>query len=446
MLSREENELMCRVGPGSAMGGAMRRYWLPALHSSALPHPDCDPQHVELLGEHFVAFRDSNGRVGLLDEQCCHRGASLLLGRVEECGIRCIYHGWKFAVDGTVLDTPNVPDPKFKNRIRARAYPVREAGGLIWVYLGPAEKVPPFPEWPWTKLDDGHRINACAVVNCNYVQVLEGLVDSSHLNILHDYGMQATSASALTFAQKVGKMQIDAAPRIEAEDTEFGFHYAALRRKAGDDTGTLVRIAAFVAPCFVANPNGDLAFAIVPVNDTRANFYHIWWDAERRIGEEPLRSQQLKFVGLDDEALDSYGMSPRTCEAVDRPCRENRYQQNRDAMRAGHWTGLHSFTQEDAAVAVSAGGIRDRTKEMLSIADVAIGRLYRVLLKCARQAREGGDPVGLATLVDLSQVIGVEGTVPEGQPWQSLAPGHKRAPVAETKNPARSPDSAPAVN
>src|SRR5688572_21417392 len=252
MLSREDTALMCRVGPGTGMGAAMRRYWLPALEAAELPHPDCDPRHVELLGEHYVAFRDTNGRVGILDENCCHRGASLLLGRVEECGIRCLYHGWKFAVDGTVLETPNVPDAKFKNRIKARAYPVREAGGLIWVYLGPAEKCPPFPELPWMQLPASNRVNAFAVVSCNFVQVTEGLFDSSHLNILHDYGMAKTGSSTLTFAQKVNKMQHEAAPRIEAEETEFGFHYAALRRNSGDQAGTtLVRIASFIAPCFV---------------------------------------------------------------------------------------------------------------------------------------------------------------------------------------------------
>jgi phthalate 4,5-dioxygenase len=114
MLSKEDNELMCRVAPGTAMGTAMRRFWLPAVLSEELPHPDCDPRRVQLLGEDFVAFRDSDGMMGILDEYCCHRSASLALARIEERGIRCIYHGWKFAVDGTVMDTPNVADPRFK--------------------------------------------------------------------------------------------------------------------------------------------------------------------------------------------------------------------------------------------------------------------------------------------------------------------------------------------
>ena len=136
MLSKQDNEIMCRVGPDTPMGKAMRRFWLPAMQASELLDRDSEPRHLELLGEHFVAFRDTNGNVGILAEACCHRGASLLIGRVEDCGIRCIYHGWKFAHDGTVMETPNVNDPRFKERFRQKAYPVKEAGGLIWVYLG----------------------------------------------------------------------------------------------------------------------------------------------------------------------------------------------------------------------------------------------------------------------------------------------------------------------
>ena len=134
MLSTKDNELMCRTGRDLPMGKAMRHFWIPALLSSELPKPDCDPVHVELLGENFVAFRDSEGKVGLLDEMCCHRGASLTLGRSEACGLRCIYHGWLFAADGTVLETPNIADPSFKSRFKAKAYPVREAGGLVDLY------------------------------------------------------------------------------------------------------------------------------------------------------------------------------------------------------------------------------------------------------------------------------------------------------------------------
>jgi phthalate 4,5-dioxygenase oxygenase subunit len=429
MLSHDENELMCRVGPRSAMGAIFRRHWLPVLESAELPAPDGDPVAVHVLGEHFVAFRDTNGQVGLLDEHCCHRGASLLLGRVEGCGIRCIYHGWKFGADGTVLETPNVPDAKFRTRVRARAYPVQERGGLIWAYFGDPKEKPALPDWPWMNLPAANRINAYAVVNCNYVQLMEGLVDSSHLNILHGSGLQSASDSTLDFASRVAGMQIDSTPRIEAEETEFGFHYAAIRSQQSADGSVQrsARIAAFITPCFIANPNGDLLFAIVPMDDTRTLFMHVWWDATRPIGEEPLRSEQLKFVGLDEQTLSQYGMTKATCDSPARPSRANYYLQDRASMRAGrHFTGLPSFTQEDAAVVISAGEIRDRTKEMLSVADVAVGKLYRVLLKAARSVSDRR--AGLVPSADtLAHVVGIDGALDADQHWQELVPSHRRA-------------------
>jgi phenylpropionate dioxygenase-like ring-hydroxylating dioxygenase large terminal subunit len=167
------------------MGKAMRHFWIPALLSSELPEPDCDPVHVELLGESFVAFRDSNGNVGLLDEHCCHRGASLTLGRAESCGLRCIYHGWLFADDGTVLETPNISNPNFKTRFKAKAYPVREAGGLVWTFIGNAADMPEFYDFTFFSAPASMRLPTVQIIGCNYVQVLEGLLDSSHLSLLH---------------------------------------------------------------------------------------------------------------------------------------------------------------------------------------------------------------------------------------------------------------------
>jgi phthalate 4,5-dioxygenase len=421
MLSREDTDLMCRVGPGTGMGAAMRRYWLPALEAAELPHPDCDPKHVELLGEHYVAFRDTNGCVGVLDENCCHRGASLLLGRVEECGIRCLYHGWKFAVDGTVLETPNVPDAKFKNRIKAPAYPVREAGGLIWVYLGPAEKCPPFPEFPWFALSAAHRVTATHTIAANFVQIMEGLVDSSHVTILHANSLRGAGGSELTFAQKVNTLKHEAAPRIEAEETEFGFHYAALRREAEGD-GTQARVTAFIAPCIVLNPNGDVATIVVPRNDESSSFLHVFWDAEKRIGEEPQRSELLRFVGLDPETRRTMGLDPNG--EVAPPSRRNRFHQDRDAMRSGRsFTGVAGLIEEDLVVSASAGSIRDRTRETLSAADIAVGLLYRVLFKCARRAAEGGDLPGIR--FEAQRVRGTYAVLRAGETWRRLVPDHR---------------------
>lgn len=429
MLSKQDNDLMCRVGPGTGMGLVLRRCWLPALLSSDLPQPDGDPKHVELLGENFVAFRDTGGRVGLLDEACCHRGASLMLGRVEGCGIRCIYHGWKFAVDGTVMETPNVPDPKFKERFKARAYPVREAGGFVWVYLGPADKQPAFPDWPWLNISAAHRVNTVHVEECNFVQAIEGLLDSTHLGVLHANGLRTSDESDLSFANKVGGMKFDLAPRIEVEDTDFGFYYAALRAMS-DSAGhfTEARVTAFVVPCMVLNANGDIVTIVVPAGDERTHFYHLFWDAERKLGEDPLRSEHLKFVGLDDETMDNFGISSRTHLGPSKPSRSNRFHQDRASLQNGSFSGLRGIVEEDVAVTVSAGSLRDRTKEMLSSADAAVNRLYRVLLNCVRKAQDGGEPVNLTT--NVANIAGFQRRLPDGKAWRSLLPHHK-APARE---------------
>jgi len=185
MISAEENELLTRVGPGTPMGRMMRRYWMPVCTSAQLPTPDCPPLRVRLLGENFVAFRDSSGRVGMLDEYCLHRRASLVLGRVEDNGIRCLYHGWKFGVDGAVQDTPNHCDDRFKASIKAPAYPTREAGGLIWAYIGEKEQEPAFQTYEFFSGPDENRCVFRVNTPANYLQLYEGGTDSSHVGILH---------------------------------------------------------------------------------------------------------------------------------------------------------------------------------------------------------------------------------------------------------------------
>src|SRR5919204_5093292 len=186
MLSREDNERVTRVGPGTPMGNLMRRYWMPACLAEELPETDCPPVRVRLLGEDLVAFRDTQGRLGVLEELCPHRCASLFLGRNEECGLRCVYHGWKFDVDGQCVDMPNEPpEYEFKRRMRTRAYPVREWGGLIWAYLGPPGSMPELPQFEWAIVPDGHRYVSKRWQDSNYLQAVEGGIDSSHVSFLH---------------------------------------------------------------------------------------------------------------------------------------------------------------------------------------------------------------------------------------------------------------------
>src|SRR5438067_4559181 len=186
MLSAEDNALLTYSGPGTAMGALMRRYWIPCLLSSELPEADCPPLRTTLLGESLVAFRDSQGRVGLLDEHCAHRGASLFFGRNEECGLRCVYHGWKFDLEGHCVDMPNEPaESNFKHKIQHAAYPCEERGGVIWTYMGPAHKRPALIDLEWMRLPAGHSFISKTYEECNYLQGLEGGVDTSHSSFLH---------------------------------------------------------------------------------------------------------------------------------------------------------------------------------------------------------------------------------------------------------------------
>ncbi|HEY1298785.1 MAG TPA: Rieske 2Fe-2S domain-containing protein, partial [Chloroflexota bacterium] len=175
MLSTEENELLCRVGPGTPMGTLMRQYWLPGLLSREVPAPDSDPRRIMLLGEKLIAFRDSNGKVGLIQNHCPHRGASLFFGRNEESGLRCVYHGWKFDTSGNCIDMPNEPaESDFRTKVKATAYPCRERGGIVWVYMGPRAEadLPPLPDLEGNMLDAEQTGIGIFQRECNWMQAL----------------------------------------------------------------------------------------------------------------------------------------------------------------------------------------------------------------------------------------------------------------------------------
>src|SRR5215472_5033339 len=183
MLSAEENDLLCRVGPGTPMGDLMRQYWVPGLLSRELPGPDSDPRRIMLLGEQLIAFRDTNGAVGLIQNNCPHRGASLFFGRNEEAGLRCVYHGWKFATDGSCIDMPNEPaESDFRSKVKATAYPCRERNGLVWAYMGPRSVPPPLPDLEGNMLPEGEWNVTAIQRECNWFQALEGDIDTSHFS------------------------------------------------------------------------------------------------------------------------------------------------------------------------------------------------------------------------------------------------------------------------
>src|SRR5262245_80190 len=227
MLSREDNELLCRVGRGTEMGDLLRQYWLPFLPSMELPERDGPPKKVRLLGEDLVAFRDTRGDVGLMAANCPHRGVSLFFGRNEECGIRCVYHGWKFDVDGNCVDMPNEPPEfNFKDKVKARAYPVVERGGLIWTYMGPRKTPPPMPDLEANMMPGAHVDILVNMQDSNWLQVMEGSMDDGHAGFLHDGSMRWEDRTPGTFQYYDLK---DRTPRSYVIDTPGGVTYGARR-------------------------------------------------------------------------------------------------------------------------------------------------------------------------------------------------------------------------
>lgn len=412
MLSKVENERMCRVGPGTPMGETLRRYWIPMLPSSDLPSPDSPPVRVRRLGENFVAFRDTRGQVGVLDEQCTHRGASLAFGRVEDCGIRCLYHGWKFGADGTVMDTPNMAAAsRFKDKIKAPAYPVHEAGEVIFAYLGPPANEPPAPRFKWMEGPPEQRfVFEMIQGHCNFVQALEGGLDSSHVGILH--GDEMTLATQGQYdPEGIGKDRyptVDNAPVLRVENTAFGFYYAAIRRAIGQDR-RYVRITPFIMP-FMTFPAGGTGVMRVPVDDETTSVITVNWD-EHRMAD---RASVLKRQGMDNPNV----WGPDKILRI--------LPQDRAAMARGEsYSGIVGFNPQDGAMTMNMGGpIFDRSREHVAPADYAILRMRRLLLQAADTVAAGGDPPGVATEVDTSHVFGTSGVIRADEPWQSLLPQH----------------------
>ncbi len=410
MLSHEENALLTRVEGDAPMGQMMRRYWLPAAMSSEVAEPDGTPVRVRMLGENLVLFRDTLGRLGLIEESCPHRLASLALGRNEECGLRCVYHGWKFDVTGACIDMPTEPGGfGYRDRIRLKSYRVYETGGLVWAYLGPEGEAPALPDYDWTRLPPDQRVIIKLGERANYLQAIEGAVDSAHSWFLH-------RGSTKHWSKRVA-ISTDLSPKLEAEDTAYGFRYAAIRRpNENADAEKYVRVTLFVVPTtsFIPRPL-DLAQAAqiqihVPVDDRNTMFYGVFFSLN---GQPVDRAEMLESmrgrigIDLDDRyfSFDHLG---------------NWWHQDRAAMKAGSWIGITGFPHQDIAVQESMGPIVDRTREHLGTSDVGIIRLRRGLLEAVTRYQQGEPLIGHGGDVPLERLRSEQGLVPIDRPWQSL--------------------------
>ena len=375
------NETLSRVGPGTAMGALFRRFWLPALMPSELPGPDCDPVRLRLLGEDLVAFRDTEGRIGVLAEKCPHRRASLFFGRNENSGIRCVYHGWKFDVNGKCLDVPNAPDEyDLKDRIRQPSYPAREWGGFIWVYMGAQDHMPDLPELDWVHTPGPQRWQTKWVADSNYLQAMEGEIDTSHTSFLHREDNPANLSKAVVAAQAMWRK--DTAPRLFFQETDYGFYYGS-RRDMGDGN-YYWRITQWLLPSFAIIPSERwpmISRGYVPIDDE-----HTFVFATSYNPSAPLDAHDI-------EVLESgRGSAPTLIPGTYLPAlnRSNDYGLDRERQRRGSFTGILGVNDQDRAVYESMGRIADRENEHLCYSDLAVVSARRLLIERARAAHRGG--------------------------------------------------------
>lgn len=419
MLSHEENELLCRVGADTPMGKLMRRYWIPALMSTEVTAGG-DPRRLRLLGENLVAFRDQDGAVGVLDENCPHRGASLALARAEGCGLRCLYHGWVIAADGRVLETPPEPDELgFKDKVRARAYPVHEGGGFVWTYMGPAGTEPPFQNFEFCTMapENVHIMKVRA--ECNWAQVIEGVIDSAHSNYLHRDSIRPAKNETSRYNTEmiVDRPSNDGKPRIEIKNTRYGFRYAAIRvPTVGADVRKYVRVTLWMAPFHAMFPApdgwGNLQ-AMVPIDDYSTMFHYVKYRYDAPITpEERVSHAAWSGFSIGSDIIDDVDYRKRMSA-------ENTWLQDRPRMESGEtWSGIKGVNLEDIAVEESMGAIYDRSKEHLGTSDVAVIRMRRVMLDAARALAERGEaPLGTRETLPYELLRAEEGMVPLNDSW-----------------------------
>jgi phthalate 4,5-dioxygenase len=392
MLSPEVNQLLTRTGSGTAAGEYFRRYWLPALLASELPGPDCPPVRIRLLGEDLIAFRDTNGQIGIVDEFCPHRRASLFWGRNEECGLRCVYHGWKFDIHGDCVEIPNEPpEYAFQNRVRTTAYPAREYGGVIWAYCGPKERTPELPKLEWARVPESHRYVSKRFQETNYLQAIEGGIDSSHSNFLH----ASVDAFRLTdsYVEKVKHSTrlrdkyhiLDKAPRFTVKKTEYGL-IIAVRRNAEEDT-YYWRLTPFLLPGHTIIPyqpgHSIHGHCWVPRDDDTCWVWTMSWNPDAPLSEQ-------EWDAIRNETFVHAKVDPVTF----RPLRNkgNNYLIDRQAQHTASMTGIHGFAAQDQAIQESMGTIVDRTRERLGASDTGIIATRRLLLQEIQRLEHGEEP------------------------------------------------------
>jgi phthalate 4,5-dioxygenase oxygenase subunit len=389
MLTPQMNELLTRIGPGTRMGELLRRYWLPALLSEEIPGRDGPPVRVRLLGEDLIAFRDTTGQVGLVGAYCPHRRAPMFFARNEECGLRCVYHGWKFDAAGNCVDMPSEPpDSVFRTKVNIEAYPTWEAAGVVWAFLGPRGEMPPPPDYEWLRAPASHQRVSKTLEHANYLQALEGGIDTAHSSFVHnnDIGDGGRLKS------------IDMHPLLEVERTAYGFRYAGIRNVG---TGRrYVRAYHFLMPAMqmraaFLTKSGERrkdptvrGHIWVPIDDEWTMVYN-WLcsaDPDKELSDAFWeRHERSAGRGADDFIEGTYRLRRNL---------SNDYLIDRELQRTRTFTGITGLNTQDYAVQEGMGPILDRSKEHLGSSDKAIIAARRLLREAIDDIAEGRQPAG----------------------------------------------------
>jgi phenylpropionate dioxygenase-like ring-hydroxylating dioxygenase large terminal subunit len=391
MLTKAQNEMLTRTGPGTPMGDVFRRFWVPVLLSRELPEPDAPPVRVTVMGEELIAFRDSAGAVGLIEPRCPHRGANLYFGRNEEGGVRCAYHGWKFDVRGRCLEIPTMErDAPTYEHLRSRAgivaYPTREWGECVWAYLGPAEAMPPLPDLEFALVDPGRRYVSKKLQECNWAQSAEGGMDTAHFSFLHaPIGEDAMARLPPGYAEQVRWMQADGAPRYTVAPHEAGLILAGGRR--ANEGETYWRIAQYLMPNHSLAPGGaagqtNHGQTWVPIDDESCWIFTYSWNPDRPLSEAE-RAAYASGGAIHAEVDEHYAPLRR---------RANDYLIDRDLQKRESFTGIKGISEQDQAIQDSQGRIHDRTREMLGPTDLGVSSLRALMLGAARDLAAGTAP------------------------------------------------------
>ncbi|MGQ3029940.1 MAG: Rieske 2Fe-2S domain-containing protein [Ferrovibrionaceae bacterium] len=423
MISAEQNDLITRIGPGTPAGKLMRLYWQPVALADELAG-DRPVKAVKLLGQDFVLFRDEQGRLGLLDRDCPHRGADLAMGRLEDGGLRCPFHGWLFDTTGQCLETPAEPEgSRMCTRIRQQSYPVVERNGIIFAYVGPGD-APAFPALDCFEAPDAYTFAFKGLLECNWLQALEVGIDPAHASYLHrffedenpedSYGKQFRAASAGSDMPMTKVLREYGRPQIEVERTPWGMRLTALRHL--DEAHTHVRVTNQLFPhAFVIPMSAEMTITQwhVPIDDVSCYWYAIFTSFSTPVDKQQMRDQRLALYTLPD-------YKPRLNKS-------NNYGFDVAEQRTQTYTGMgHDINVHDQWAVESQGAIQDRTREHLGTSDKGIALYRRILVEAIEQAGRGERPLMVLDAAEAAQLRGpatVDGIGPKDgwtQFWQEI--------------------------